>query len=953
MPPVIKQSSKSRSQFIPFVLLLGAVLTVMFIKSFAPDYVHFSNDGPLAVQMSKCFTLPAAFVGAWDDLNWLGFNCALTPLEFTSLVKWGFGPVGYAKFAVPLSLLFFGICTWIFLRRLKLSPLACTLGSFAAVLNTTFLGTSCWGVLSQVIGFGMDYLAIAMVVSNTASTPRWLKWVRLILAGFAVGIGVIEGADNGAIFSLFVAAFVFFYSLMEEGAIGMRVARGIGRVMVVALFAGLIAIQTIVGIFHTQIQGISGMDQAKETTAEHWDWATQWSVPKTETLSFVIAGLYGYRLDTPKDMPEWLQDSYKGGNYWGKMGRDIAWYHYFEDHGPQPDPNRQFMRFTGGGNYMGVLVALIALWTVGQSFRKRDPVFSPMHKRFIWFWAGVILISFLLALGRFAPFYQFFYRLPYFSTMRNPCKFTAIMSWALVVVFSYGIDALCRRYVYITNNSTLSPMETFKGWWKKSAGSFDRKWLIGCVVVIGLSLIGWLIYANSKEQLVAYLKQVQFGDDTMANEIASFSIRQVGWFILFLSLGVAVLALLFCGALSGRRAQWAGILLGVVLLSDLVRANLPYIVHWNYKEKYASNSIIDRLRDKAYEQRVFALPFATVPQMDLFSSVYRIEWAQQLFPYYDILTMDIVQMPRMADDFKAFEGELSVADNSEMYKMTRRWELTSTRYLVGAMVTRLPAPDGNGGTEYQNFSTLAFLNGGLDRGKERFRVAAQFEIVPKAGVANVSQYEQLTVTENPDPQQAWPPLLPDFPKGRYALFEFTGALPRANIYNQWQVNTNGEDTLKTIAAETFDPHTMVLVAKPPGLTPPATATNQSPGEVTISSYQPADIKLDVQATGNSILMLNDRYDPEWKVFVDGQRSELLQCNFIMRGVAVTPGNHKVEFLFRPSLKPEVVALAATAMGILLSCVMVYAERRGMGEVILTAGGDDSARRNKNPKNSRS
>jgi len=335
--------------------------------------------------------------------------------------------------------------------------------------------------------------------------------------------------------------------------------------------------------------------------------------------------------------------------------------------------------------------------------------------------------------------------------------------------------------------------------------------------------------------------------------------------------------------------------------------------------------------------------------MDLFSSVYRIEWAQQLFPYYDIQTMDIVQMPRTPVDFEAFEDAMRSQDNSEMYKIARRWELTSTRYLVGAMVTRLQLPDGNGGAAEQNIPTLSFLNQGLDRGKERFRIAAQFEIAPKPGIANVTEYEQLTAVEDPDPRLT----LPEFPKGRYALFEFTGALHRATLYNQWQVSTNDADTLKTISSQAFDPHAQVMVSKPLELSPSATSTNQSPGEVTITQYKAADITLAANATGNSILMLDDRYDPEWKVYVDGKREQLLQCDFIMRGVALTPGKHTVEFLFRPSFNPALVTLATMVFGILLSCVMIYSERRGIGEVREVTAGDEPARGNKNPKNPRS
>jgi len=35
----------------------------------------------------------------------------------------------------------------------------------------------------------------------------------------------------------------------------------------------------------------------------------------------------------------------------------------------------------------------------------------------------------------------------------------------------------------------------------------------------------------------------------------------------------------------------------------------------------------------------------------------------------------------------------------------------------------------------------------------------------------------------------------------------------------------------------------------------------------------------------------------WQVFVNGKPAELLRCNFIMRGVYLTPGAHTVEFKF--------------------------------------------------------
>ncbi len=77
----------------------------------------------------------------------------------------------------------------------------------------------------------------------------------------------------------------------------------------------------------------------------------------------------------------------------------------------------------------------------------------------------------------------------------------------------------------------------------------------------------------------------------MAGQIAAFSVSQVGWFCLFFALAMGLLTLILSGAFAGRRAKWGGIFLGTLLVLDLGRADLPWLVFWNYPQKYASNPI--------------------------------------------------------------------------------------------------------------------------------------------------------------------------------------------------------------------------------------------------------------------------------------------------------------------------------------------------------------------------
>jgi len=890
----VPAAPKSRGLSAPILLMI--VLAVLFWRSFLPGFVHFSNDGPLGMQNAAWMHFPESMSGQWYDLNSIGNSAGASSPDLATLIHWIIGPVGYAKFLAPIALWILGVGAWFFFRQLKLSPLAAVLGGLAAALNSTFFSTACWGVASQQIAIGMDFFALGLIAGNSPATPALTRWTRLALAGLCVGTNVMEAADIGAIFSLFIAAFVLFKALNEEGIPAVqKISAGIGRVAVVAFFAGFLAMQTVLALVGSSITGISGTGQDAESKLHHWDWATQWSLPKSETLGLLVPGLFGYKLDTPKDMMPALQGAYKSGNYWGGVGRDPAIDRYF-DAGRQGEQPPGFMRFTGGGNYLGILVALLAALAIAESLRRENSPLTDYQKRFIWFWIAVLVVSLPLAWGRFAPaFYHLFYALPYASTIRNPAKFIIVFSWAAVILSAYGVHILSRRYLEVPAGNTNSVSTQVINWWSRVRG-FDRKWTLGCVIAVGGSALAWLIYGSQMPTLVKFLQSVGFPDEAMAREIAGFSVSQVGWFLLFFAAAVGLCILIMAGVFSGKRARLGGILLGVLLVLDLGRANLPWIVHWDYAQKYettALNPIVDFLRQKPYENRVAILPFRIPDQFQVFEELYRIEWTQQLFPYYNIQSLDIVQMSRMPEDLAAFEGALATrGDAASAWLLPRRWQLTNNRYLLG------PA------------GYLEVMNSQLDPVQRRFRIVKRFNIVLKPGVGEFHQrLEELTAVENDN--------------GDYALFEFTGALPRAKLYSRWQVSTNDVTTLKTLASPDFNPQQTVLVSTP---LPVASSTNETSGTVDFKSYKPADLVFDAKANAASVLLLNDRFDPNWHVSVDGNPAEVLRCNFIMRGVYLPPGSHTVEFRFTLPNKPLYVTLTAMATGLILLGLLIFLER---------------------------
>jgi hypothetical protein len=861
-------------------LLLLVVLSVALYGDYLPGNILYSNDGPLGRLMSQCHRLPERFTGCWEDLNLLGLRDWGTSPSVSYGLLYLLKPFLFSKLYAPAGLLVLGLGAWCFFRQSGLAPAACLLGGLAATLNSSFFAAACWGVAGHAITVGMVFFALAALADT--SSPR--RWLRVVLAGLAVGMSVTEGADIGALFSLCVGAFVVYQAAIAEGPRVKNLAVGVGRVALVAVCAVCLAAQALSGLVATEIEGVVGTEQDAQTRQERWDWATQWSLPKWETLSLVVPGLFGYRMDTPG-----------GGEYWGSVGRKPAWEKYFEN-GNQGTPPTGLLRFSGGGLYSGVPVVLVAFWAAVQALRRKDSVFGLSQRKLLWFWLVAGFISVLLGYGRFAPFYRVIYALPYFSTIRNPVKFFHIVCFVLVVLFGYGVDGLWRRYMQPAGAGSAPRWAGWKAWWARATG-FEKRWGQGCGLALGASLLAWLAYAFSRQSLERYLQVVQF-DEAKARAIAGFSICQVGWFELFFVLAAGLMLLILSGRFAGGRARSGMVLLGLLLVGDLVRANEPWVMYWDSKQKYASNPIIDRLRERPYEHRVAILPFHAPPQFALLDRYYRGQWLKHLFPYYNIQSLDTIQMPRMPEDIAAFEKALTAQDPTNLLQVTTRaWQLTNTRYLLG------PA------------GFLSSLNRRFDPAHPSFRLVERFKIVALPGFPRATQFDQLTAVPAED--------------GPYALIEFTEALPRVKLYSNWQVVTNDQAVLGQLAATSFDPERTVFVAGGAPAAPPAAATNANAGTVQFASYAPKDIVLRSDGPAPSVLLLNDRYDPNWKVRVDGKPGALLRCNYIMRGVYLPPGAHTVEFRFELPVGPLYISLAATGVGLLL-----------LGFVLVTAGRSD-------------
>ncbi|MGD0814577.1 MAG: hypothetical protein ABSA83_13305 [Verrucomicrobiota bacterium] len=902
-------------------VVLGGSLIVLFFQSFQPDQVLFVNDTTLGQMKAAPNHLPEAFTGCWHTGSWIGIEGMAAAPTLSALLALVLSPEIFLKIYAPISLFFVGFCAWAFFRQLEFSAPVCLLGAVAAGLNMHFFSIACWGLGSWNIAAGMMFLALAAL--HAKSIPR--LWARGTLAGLAAGMTLMEGFDVGAILCLYIGSFIVWHVFSREAPGAREFLTAFCTEALVVFFSALIAAHAIFSLVGTQVVGVSGIGQDEETKEKRWDPATKWSLPKIETLGIVVPGLFGFR------MAEQIMGPDKSSGYWGTVGQDpklaelrdgtpevrataIAAYNLPAQASQElnsSDSNIRFnaiqkllsrapvlARYCGTGEYAGVMVSILALFAMANLWRGARAPFSSSERRAIWFWSGAAVFSLLAAWGRHGFLYRVLYQLPYLSTIRNPIKFMHPFHIAWLILAGYGMEALWRRYLKTAARRTETLPLHLRKWWGKVFG-FERRWTLASLALVGASLVAVVIFSGSKPRLIEYLSQNAL-DETRAIQTADFSIGQARWFAVWLLVSAGAVIGIISGAWSGPQARQAWILLGVVIILDLAHSDTPWIHYFNYKLEYAENSVVDFLKDKPYEHRVIGRMSPQGPGSTVGSTImgrlYE-HWQQNDFPSLGIETLDFAQWARMplldATYMKNFAlSGLDVAQ-ADLWPSKRLWELTNTRYILAP-----PA--------------LAPLVNQPTDPRHTVLIKTFLQVVKKADAPTADDFGDMT---------AMP-----VAEGPFALMEFNNPLPRAKLYSYWELLTNDDAILKTLISHEFEPEKTVLVARDTPVGQPAGDAMLDPGTVSITDYRPKRVTLQASAARPAVLLLNDRIAPSWRVRVDQKPAPLLRCNYLMRGVLLTPGEHTVEFRFQPPLTALYLSLCGWAVGILTAGYLIYSRK---------------------------
>ena len=209
------------------------------------------------------------------------------------------------------------------------------------------------------------------------------------------------------------------------------------------------------------------------------------------------------------------------------------------------------------------------------------------------------------------------------------------------------------------------------------------------------------------------------------------------------------------------------------------------------------------------------------------------QWLAQDGPYHQLNLFNIWQMPRMPKDYSEY---LKIIETNPI----RLWQLSAVKYIC------MP---------YKMFVQLD-------------------EVIKK-------DFEIIKTFQVPTPQSV----------RQDVLIKFKYYIPRMSLYQNWKTEIL-EEHCKIISLQEYNPFKSTLVHSQKLIPEQSNGLSMQPLKCSLNKRS---IMVEVNEEKDSIVRFSQRYNSDWKVFIDGKEAELLRIDFLSMGVLVPSGKHEVVF----------------------------------------------------------
>lgn len=149
--------------------------------------------------------------------------------------------------------------------------------------------------------------------------------------------------------------------------------------------------------------------------------------------------------------------------------------------------------------------------------------------------------------------------------------------------------------------------------------------------------------------------------------------------------------------------------------------------------------------------------------------------------------------------------------------------------------------------------------------------------------------------------------------------------PRAWLVYRAEVIPDESEALARLSAPDFDPTRAAVLPGEIGLG--AAQATAEPSAVQFARLNPSRLEMNLEAASDGLLVVSEIFYPGWRAWVDGQEVEIYPADYVLRGVKVGPGVHRVEMVYDPwTWKAGVAVSVVTAL--LVIAALVVSRRSG-------------------------
>jgi hypothetical protein len=148
------------------------------------------------------------------------------------------------------------------------------------------------------------------------------------------------------------------------------------------------------------------------------------------------------------------------------------------------------------------------------------------------------------------------------------------------------------------------------------------------------------------------------------------------------------------------------------------------------------------------------------------------------------------------------------------------------------------------------------------------------------------------------------------------LYSNPHALPRAWVVAGQRTVRDEDAALDAILDPQFEPARTAIVERPVAGLADGPAAG---GEARIVRYEPDRVELSATAGRRSLVILSDVHFPGWRATVDGREVPIERVDYLLRGVPVDAGTHRIAFTYRPaSWRIGWIVSVLAALGLLVA-----------------------------------